>query len=168
MAEKGTAEASSADHQRLCWAMRCAERGRNYQLIGHGVAREYRQLRAVPEPAGVGGPLSRCGRNVSPAARIPPMQASPVLPLKHARTCMEKPSRSLLKKPLPVPGRSVVRSRDARRRSAIANRDVQLRGVEERIPADHPLRGVRKLVEVVWRGCPRSSMDCTRRWGGHR
>src|SRR6516164_9431568 len=38
-------------------------------------------------------------------------------------------SRRLLKKPLPVPGRSVVRSRDARRRSAIADRDVQLRGV---------------------------------------
>src|SRR5215469_16978191 len=38
-------------------------------------------------------------------------------------------SRSLLKKPLPVTWRSVVRSRDARRRSATANRDVQLRSV---------------------------------------
>jgi len=38
-------------------------------------------------------------------------------------------SRSLLKKPLPVAWRSVVRSRDARRRSAAANRDVQLHKV---------------------------------------
>jgi hypothetical protein len=41
MAEKGTAEESSADDQRLCWTMRCAERGRDYKLIGHGVAGKY-------------------------------------------------------------------------------------------------------------------------------
>src|SRR6516164_6608307 len=43
--------------------------------------------------------------------------------------CSDSCSRSLLKKPLPVAWRSVVRSRDARRRSAAANRDVQLHKV---------------------------------------
>jgi hypothetical protein len=41
MAETGTAEASSADYQRLCWTMRCAERGRDYELIGHGIVGKY-------------------------------------------------------------------------------------------------------------------------------
>ena len=42
MAETGTVEASPADHQWLCRAVRCAERGGNYDLIGHRVAGEYR------------------------------------------------------------------------------------------------------------------------------
>lgn len=40
--ETGTVEAGPADHQWLCWAMRCAERGRDYELIGHGMVGEYR------------------------------------------------------------------------------------------------------------------------------
>jgi hypothetical protein len=34
MAETGTVEASSADDKRMCWAVRCAECGRDYELSG--------------------------------------------------------------------------------------------------------------------------------------
>lgn len=42
MEEAGTAEASPANDQWLCWAVRCAERSRDYKLIRYGVAGEYR------------------------------------------------------------------------------------------------------------------------------
>jgi hypothetical protein len=48
--------------------------------------------------------------------------------VQHIGLCITR-IRSLLKKSLPVLRRNVVRSRDARRRSAAANGDVQLRGV---------------------------------------
>jgi len=51
MAETGTVEASSADDQWLRRAVRCAERGGNYDLSGHRVAGEYRCVQPVPSPA---------------------------------------------------------------------------------------------------------------------
>ena len=57
-------------------------------------------------------------------------------------------SRRLLKSP-PIYSGCVIRNRNARRRSATANGDVQLCVVGDSIPADHPLRRVRKLVDAV-------------------
>jgi|SRR5216683_3151841 len=35
--------------------------------------------------------------------------------------------------------------------------------LEDRIPTSHPLRAVRRLVDVVWWRCRQSSMDCTQK-----
>jgi len=58
-------------------------------------------------------------------------------------------TRSLLKKPLPGAQISVVRSRDARRRSATANRDVQLRSVGRTDSSGPSAAWVWKLVDVA-------------------
>ena len=38
---------------------------------------------------------------------------------------------------------------------------------EKRVPADHPLRPIRKMVDEILR-CRRSFGNCTPTWGGHR
>jgi hypothetical protein len=38
---------------------------------------------------------------------------------------------------------------------------------EQRVPADHPLRLLRTMVDEAM-ACRRSSPNCTRRWAGHR
>ena len=71
MAEAGTVEASPVDDQRLCWAMRRAERGRDYEFIGYewlGNIVKFDQYRSL---VGVGCPVSGCRRDVGPASRIP-------------------------------------------------------------------------------------------------
>jgi hypothetical protein len=38
---------------------------------------------------------------------------------------------------------------------------------EKRVPADHPLRPIRKMVDEILR-CLRSLRSCTPTWGDHR
>jgi hypothetical protein len=79
MASAGTSETSSIDHQRLCWAMRCAERGGDNQFMGAewlGNIVKFDQYRSLLEWA---VRCLGCGRDVSPAVGIPRMQDGPVL-----------------------------------------------------------------------------------------
>jgi len=39
---------------------------------------------------------------------------------------------------------------------------------EKRVPADHPLRPIRKMVDEILKRCRRSLRSCIPMWGGHR
>src|ERR1700686_735436 len=69
MAETRTVEASPTDYQRLCRAMRRSECSCHHYFFGNRVVREYRQDRAISQPAGMGCPLQGCGRDVSSPVR---------------------------------------------------------------------------------------------------
>ena len=40
--------------------------------------------------------------------------------------------------------------------------------LEERVPADHPLRAIKALADEALAGCRPSSTGCTPTWGGRR
>ena len=39
---------------------------------------------------------------------------------------------------------------------------------EKRVPADHPLRPIRKMVDEILKEMSRSLRSCTPTWGDHR